>query len=87
MSFSVSFNPAAPSAAVAIASVSLEAGDGYESLVMEACSALSDAGGSRFHIDGFGCDEWPLDVAYEEFLDHDETEIRRIVSTTTQSSP
>ncbi|MEU6478809.1 hypothetical protein ABZ858_18320 [Streptomyces sp. NPDC047017] len=65
MSFSASFNPAVPSGAVAPASVSLEPGDDYETLVMEACSALSDAGGGRFHIDGFGSDEWPLDVAYD----------------------
>jgi hypothetical protein len=65
MSFSVSFNPAVPSRAVAPVSASLEVGDGYEILVMEACSALSDAGGSRFHIGGFGSDEWPLDVAYD----------------------
>ncbi|MFE9890023.1 hypothetical protein [Streptomyces scopuliridis] len=30
-----------------------------------ACSALSDAGDSRFHIGGFGGDEWPLDVVAE----------------------
>ena len=65
MSFSVSFNPAAPSGAVAPASASLEPGDDYETLVMEACSALSDAGGSRFHIGGFGSDEWPHDFAYD----------------------
>lgn len=65
MSFSVSFNPAVPSGAVALASAGLEPGDDYETLVMEACSALSDAGGSRFHIGGFGSDEWPLDVAYD----------------------
>ncbi|MFC8176790.1 hypothetical protein [Streptomyces sp. NPDC057325] len=65
MSFSVSFNPAVPSDAVAPASASLEPGDDYETLVMEACSALSDAGGSRFHIGGFGSDDWPLDVAYD----------------------
>ncbi|MEO3765642.1 hypothetical protein [Streptomyces sp. B8F3] len=65
MSFSVSFNSAVPSGAVAPASASLEAGDGYETLVMEACSALSDAGGSNFHIGGFGSEEWPLDVAYD----------------------
>ncbi|GAB2873282.1 hypothetical protein GCM10027074_46260 [Streptomyces deserti] len=65
MSFSVSFKPAAPSSAVAPASASLEPGDDYETLVMEACSALSDAGGSTFHIGGFGSEEWPLDVAYD----------------------
>lgn len=65
MSFSVSFNPAVPSGAVVPASESLEPGDDYETLVMEACSALSDAGGGRFHIGGFGSDEWPLDVAYD----------------------
>lgn len=65
MTFSVSFNPAIPSGVVSTASASLELGDEYETLVMEACRALSDAGGSRFHIGGFGSDEWPLDVAYD----------------------
>lgn len=64
MSFSVSFNPAVQYGA-APASANLEQGDDYETLVMEACSALSDAGGSRFHIGGFGSDEWPLDVGYD----------------------
>ncbi|MCF6524833.1 hypothetical protein [Streptomyces sp. JJ36] len=65
MSFSVSFHPAVPSGAVSPASARLDPDDDYETLVMEACSALSDAGGSRFHIGGFGSDEWPLDVAYD----------------------
>ncbi|WP_395576843.1 hypothetical protein [Streptomyces sp. BK79] len=65
MSFSVSFNPAMPSGAVSPAAAGLEPGDDYETLVMEACSALSDAGGSSFQIGGFGSDEWPLDVAYD----------------------
>lgn len=65
MSFSVSFNPAVQSGAAAPVSASLEPDDDYETLVMEACSALSDAGGSRFHIGGFGSDEWPLDVGYD----------------------
>ncbi|WP_324789395.1 hypothetical protein [Streptomyces sp. H51] len=65
MSFSVSFNPAVPSDAVALVSVDLEPGSDYDTLVIEACSALSDAGGSTFHIGGFGSDEWPLDVAYD----------------------
>lgn len=65
MSFSVSFNPAVQSGAAAPALASLEPADDYETLVMEACSALSDAGGSRFHIGGFGSDEWPLDVGYD----------------------
>ncbi|MFE9679385.1 hypothetical protein ACFYO5_35630 [Streptomyces sp. NPDC006259] len=65
MSFSVSFNPVVQSGAVAAASEGLKSGDDYETLVMEACSALSDAGGSRFRIGGFGSDEWPLDVGYD----------------------
>jgi hypothetical protein len=65
MSFSVSFNPPVPSGAVALASADLEPGVEYETLVMEACSVLSDAGGSTFHIGGFGSDGWPLDVAYD----------------------
>jgi hypothetical protein len=65
MSFSVSFDLAVPSGALTPASVNLEPGDEYETLIMEACSALSDVGGGRFHIGGFGNDEWPLDVAYD----------------------
>ncbi|MEI8411514.1 MULTISPECIES: hypothetical protein [unclassified Kribbella] len=65
MSFSVSFDPAVPSGTLASASAGLEPGDDFETLVMEACSALSDAGGSTFHIGGFGSEEWPLDVAYD----------------------
>ncbi|MET8757767.1 hypothetical protein [Lentzea sp. NPDC004782] len=65
MGFSVSFNPAVPSGAVALASVDLEPGGDYETLVMEACGVLSDAGGSTFHIGGFGSEEWSLDVAYD----------------------
>ncbi|MEU8867597.1 MULTISPECIES: hypothetical protein [Streptomyces phaeochromogenes group] len=64
MRFSASFDQAVPSGAVAPASESLEHGGDYENLVMEACSALSDAGDSAFHIGGFGSDEWPLDVEY-----------------------
>jgi hypothetical protein len=65
MSFSVSFDPTAESGTATPASESLELDDDYETLVIEACSALSDAGGSAFHIGGFGSDEWPLDVAYD----------------------
>lgn len=64
MSFSVAFDPAVPSGAVALASA-LEPGYDYETLVMEACGLLSDAGGGTFHMGGFGSDEWPLDVAYD----------------------
>lgn len=65
MSFSVSFDSAVQSCAAAPALPILDSGDDYETLVMQACSALSDAGGSRFHIGGFGNDEWPLDVGYD----------------------
>lgn len=70
MGFSVSFAPATPSAgAVAPAPARQSPGPGpdddYETLVMEACEALSDAGGSTFHISGFGTDEWLFDIAYD----------------------
>lgn len=65
MGFAVSFESAVPSGAAASTSADLEPGDGYETLVMKACDALSDAGIGRFHIGGFGSDEWPLDVAYD----------------------
>ncbi|MFI6939413.1 hypothetical protein ACIBI4_09090 [Streptomyces sp. NPDC050418] len=65
MGFSVSFNPAMPSGAVPPASAGLEPGDDYETLVMKACSVVSDAGGGTFHLGGFGSDVWPLDVAYD----------------------
>lgn len=54
MSFSVSFNLAVPSGYLTLDSASLEPGGEYETLVMEACSALSDVGVGRFHIGGFG---------------------------------
>ena len=65
MSFSVSFHLTVPSDALTPTSVNLEPGDEYETLLMEACSALSNVGGGRFHIGGFGNDDWPLDVAYD----------------------
>lgn len=65
MSFSVSFYPVMSSGAVIHDSATLEPDYDYETLVMEACSALSDVGGSRFHIGGFGSDEWRLDIAYD----------------------
>ncbi|MFG2112297.1 hypothetical protein ACGFRB_06615 [Streptomyces sp. NPDC048718] len=65
MGFSVSFDPAVSSGAMAPAVASLEPGDDDETLVMEACGALSDAGGSTFHMGGFGSGEWPVDVAYD----------------------
>lgn len=64
MGFTVSFLPARPSGGEEPAPASQELGDDCETLVMEACSALSDSGGS-FHIGGFGSDEWPLDIAYD----------------------
>jgi hypothetical protein len=66
MGFSVSYDPAAPPCPTEVpTSAGQELGDDYDTLVIEACSALSEAGGSRFHISGFGSDEWPLDVAYD----------------------
>ncbi|WP_433168857.1 hypothetical protein [Kribbella sp. CA-247076] len=64
MGFSVSFDSPVPTG-VAPAFAGREAGDDYQTLVVEACSALADAGGGKFHIGGFGSDEWPLDVAYD----------------------
>lgn len=65
MSFSVSFTLAVPPATPSPDSASLELDGDYETLVMEACSVLSEVEGCRFHIGGFGDDEWPLDVAYD----------------------
>lgn len=36
----------------------------YESLVMDACELLSEAG-CRFHVGGFGQSPWPVDVSYD----------------------
>ncbi|MEU0002256.1 hypothetical protein ACIPM5_30615 [Streptomyces microflavus] len=65
MSFNVSFIPDRQSGALGTASERLEPGSGYETLVVEACSALSGARAGEFHMGGFGCDEWPVDVAYD----------------------
>jgi hypothetical protein len=62
--FSVSFESIATSAAEP-ASVSAATIDSYETLVMEACGLLAEAGAGVFRIGGFGDDEWPVDVAYD----------------------
>lgn len=36
----------------------------YESLVMDACELLSEAG-CDFHVEGFGQKDWPVDVSYD----------------------
>lgn len=46
-------------------SVSFERSDEYETLIIEACGALAEVDGSRFHVSGFGSGEWSLDVAYD----------------------
>ena len=65
MSFSVSFQHGGRSGVESPVSVNLERGADYETLVMEACGALAASGGSRFHVGGFGTNEWPLDVGYD----------------------
>ncbi|WP_052069456.1 hypothetical protein [Streptacidiphilus albus] len=46
------------------APITLEVEDDFESLVMAACGMLGDTD-CRFHIQGFGSLEWPVDVAYD----------------------
>lgn len=41
-----------------------EVEDDYESLVITACGLLGDTD-CRFHIQGFGSLEWPVDVVYD----------------------
>ncbi|MFK4086133.1 hypothetical protein ACI2LF_18625 [Kribbella sp. NPDC020789] len=65
MPFSVSLHVIVPSSVQVSASVGAEPSDEYESLVIEACSALADTGRVKFHIGGFGSEEWPLDIAYD----------------------
>jgi hypothetical protein len=36
----------------------------YESLIMDACELLSEAG-CEFHVEGFGQRAWPVDVSYD----------------------
>lgn len=38
--------------------------DSYESLVIRACSMLS-ATDARFHLGGFGSDDWHMDIGYD----------------------
>ncbi|SDP61973.1 hypothetical protein SAMN04487981_12926 [Streptomyces sp. cf386] len=65
MSFSVSFRPPAHRGAPASVPVPSEPDEEYETLVMEACEALAEAGDGSFHMSGFGTPEWPLDVSYD----------------------
>lgn len=64
MSFSVSFSPPlAPCSDFSAAEI--EDLSDYFVLAMEACRELSEAGGSAFHITGFGSEPWVLDVVYD----------------------
>ncbi|MFE7618029.1 hypothetical protein [Streptomyces sp. NPDC057496] len=65
MSFSVSFRPPAPRGAPVGDPVSPEPDEEYETLVMEACEVLAEAGDGSFRMGGFGTPEWPVDVAYD----------------------
>ncbi|WP_328606859.1 hypothetical protein OG943_44385 [Amycolatopsis sp. NBC_00345] len=44
--------------------IALGVEDDFESMVMAACGMLGDTD-CRFHIEGFGSLEWPVDVAYD----------------------
>lgn len=63
--FSVSFQPPISDGSGVLNPVAQELSNDYEHLVMDACRTLHEAGGARFHIGGFGSDEWPVDVAYD----------------------
>ncbi|TGB00992.1 hypothetical protein [Streptomyces sp. MZ04] len=41
-----------------------EPSEDYDSLVMDCCGLLSQTD-SRFHVNGFGQSDWPVDVAYD----------------------
>lgn len=47
-----------------LASEPLEDSDEYECLVMRACGILSEIG-CKFHIAGFGSEDWGFDVSYD----------------------
>ena len=47
-----------------MASEPLEDRDEYEYLVMRACGILSEIG-CKFHIEGFGSEDWGFDVSYD----------------------
>lgn len=55
--------PSSPSLTSGV-SIPPEVEDDYESLVMAACGLLGDTD-CRFHIQGFGSLEWPVDVTYD----------------------
>ncbi|WP_198144229.1 hypothetical protein [Parafrankia sp. EUN1f] len=55
--------PTSPLSAATV-SISPAVGDDYASLVTAACCLLGETD-CRFRIHGFGCSEWPVDVAYD----------------------
>lgn len=60
----MSFRPPQPSERAVVLGPA-EPGAPYETVVIEACSMLAEAGGASFHIGGFGDESWHLDVAYD----------------------
>lgn len=60
MAFNMSFT--GPTGEVDIQTIE-DSGD-YDCLIMETCTVLSETE-CRFHVEGFGDEEWPVDVAYD----------------------
>ena len=64
MTFEFSLSCPSEVTASSLASEPLEDSDEYEYLVMRACAILSEIG-CRFHIAGFGSEDWGFDVSYD----------------------
>lgn len=65
MAFVLSFHPTVTPGACSSLSAGPEVCGDYESMVMVACKAISEAGGGNFRIGGFGAEVWPLDIVYD----------------------
>lgn len=64
MTFEFSLSCPSEVTASILASEPLEDSDEYEYLVMRACGILSEIG-CKFHIAGFGSEDWGFDVPYD----------------------
>ncbi|MGW2508443.1 hypothetical protein ACWC0A_03230 [Streptomyces scopuliridis] len=64
MTFEFSLSCPSEFTASSLASEPLEDSDEYEYLVMRACGILSEIG-CKFHIAGFGSEDWGFDVSYD----------------------
>lgn len=65
MTFQMTFRPASPAPGQVVTQDWPRPTDDQQTSIVRACAVLAEIGESRFHLRGFGRDQWHVDVAYD----------------------